>query len=104
MTLADYSPEYSFRCLASAAVHDSSAALPANLRTGDPEVISLLAWHEARVHRFFCCRRSQTIQSGVQLGSKTSFSPRAQGRNPLCHIMDCYVQNEHSAGAAHIRA
>src|SRR6266851_8983729 len=22
----------------------------------------------------------------------------------LCHIMDCSVQNEHSAGAAHIRA
>src|SRR5580700_5039485 len=27
MTLADYSPEYSFCCLASAAVHDSSAHL-----------------------------------------------------------------------------
>ena len=31
--------------------------------TGNPDVISLLAWHEARVHSFLCCRRSQTIQS-----------------------------------------
>src|SRR5258708_36435865 len=29
--------------------------------------------------------------------------PKPPG-HPLCHIMDCSVQNEHSAGAAHIRA
>src|SRR5260370_33161796 len=29
--------------------------------------------------------------------------PKPPG-HPLCHIMDCSVQKEHSAGAAHIRA
>src|SRR6266852_3571387 len=29
--------------------------------------------------------------------------PKPPG-HPLCHVMDCSVQNEHSAGAAHIRA
>src|SRR5712664_2936147 len=29
--------------------------------------------------------------------------PKPPG-HALCHIMDCSVQNEHSAGAAHIRA
>src|SRR6202011_2022057 len=29
--------------------------------------------------------------------------PKPPG-HPLCHIMDCSVQNEHLAGAAHIRA
>src|SRR5467141_2673937 len=30
--------------------------------------------------------------------------PQKPQGHPLCHIMDCSVQNEHSAGAAHIRA
>jgi hypothetical protein len=38
--------------------------------TGNPELISLLAWHEARLKSFLCCRRSQTIQVGSKWGPK----------------------------------
>ena len=30
-------------------------------------------------------------------------APKPPG-HPLCHIMDCSVQNEHSADGAHVRA